>query len=1150
MKKFKLLKLGFLLAILFGASTVFSQLPEDINPINILLDPVATDCGIYNVDLLTQQYINISNISMTLDLGVLAPPAGPWAGIINLHPYLTDPVLGVLTTYVNTAGQLKVSWVAHYDFINNVQKSFTLPDNTVLFTMEFDVNSLWGTSVDLAWDDVLTIDCELSGPDANPIYPDYWNDLHWDIQNQLSIVGAEITDYQCPLNPTGAIDLTVSGGVPPYTFAWTGPNGFTAITEDISGLFPGDYYVTVTDADFCVVNGGPYTVSQIWHPGPREIGGPVPIASTVECATSAVAPTLPVIQDECGTVLQPVGPTMGGTYIDCEGTITFTYVYTDYLNQTLTWVYTYTIEHSTNPAEFGGPVSTGTTIECQVDAIAPTVLPVVKDVCGVTLDAPVPVMSDPVNCGGEITFTYTYLDCAGLPFVWVYTYTILHTTAPAEVGGPVEIASTVECEVDAVAPGTVYQAGFAGDFDPANWTLTNTNGGDGYVDVTGAPANIQLFGANNGTGFGFDNYTVYDITIPIDGNLSFDWDWESFDAYGPYWDPFGYVVDNVFYQLSDGYGPAQQNGSVSINVTAGSMFAFSIFTPDGGDGTSASITNAFLFTSPAFPVVADVCGNILDPVGPAITNNIVDCEGTIAYAYTYTDCANLQYVWTYTYTVDDTEPPTITCPDNVTVFMNDGCTAINVDLGTPDVADNCTANPAYSNDAVEPFAEGTTIVTWTVEDCAGNSATCEQLVTVLRNNLSGTLVYNNIEPFGPDKIMNNVQITLYDDVMTPLATSTTNYTGSYSFPGLCAGTYYVAITNNNKPSGGVNSTDAGQIIVYDNTVYNIEAVRWLAGNTNQPADNVINILDVGKTINNFVYGTPFINDWNYYWAGEMLATNAPPAMPMSATIGDLTTGNYIKKIFAQCTGDFNGNFAPGIMKSASESLTLDYRENILVSSDTEFELPVYAAMDMEVGTISLILNFPADEVEITDVFLTSDPTSPIEYNVKGNELRIGWYTLAPVWLNEGESLITIKMKTSSEEDVHFSLADNDLNELADGNYEVIGNASLVIDIPSTSSLGIGVNLSSEQVDFTSYPNPFKGTTTLTYSLPVDGQVLIEVYNLVGSKVKVAIDETQSAGEYSLNLDASNLQPGVYTAILKLKTSDANVTTRVIKMINR
>jgi len=45
----------------------------------------------------------------------------------------------------------------------------------------------------------------------------------------------------------GSIDLSVSGGVGPFTYSWTGPSGFTATTEDLSGLPYGIYTVTVTD---------------------------------------------------------------------------------------------------------------------------------------------------------------------------------------------------------------------------------------------------------------------------------------------------------------------------------------------------------------------------------------------------------------------------------------------------------------------------------------------------------------------------------------------------------------------------------------------------------------------------------------------------------------------------------------------------------------------------------------------------------------------------------------------------------------------------------------------------------------------------------------------------------------------------------------
>lgn len=66
------------------------------------------------------------------------------------------------------------------------------------------------------------------------------------------VAGATHVDASCFGGSDGSIDLTVTGGVPPYTYAWS--NGASA--QDLSGLTAGNYTVTVTDATGATANSG------------------------------------------------------------------------------------------------------------------------------------------------------------------------------------------------------------------------------------------------------------------------------------------------------------------------------------------------------------------------------------------------------------------------------------------------------------------------------------------------------------------------------------------------------------------------------------------------------------------------------------------------------------------------------------------------------------------------------------------------------------------------------------------------------------------------------------------------------------------------------------------------------------------------------
>ena len=66
----------------------------------------------------------------------------------------------------------------------------------------------------------------------------------------------------------------------------------------------------------------------------------------------------------------------------------------------------------------------------------------------------------------------------------------------------------------------------------------------------------------------------------------------------------------------------------------------------------------------------------------------------------------------------------------------------------------------------------------------------------------------------------------------------------------------------------------------------------------------------------------------------------------------------------------------------------------------------------------------------------------------------------------------------------------------------------------------------------SYPNPFNSSTLIRYDLPAPGFVTLEIYNLLGQKVRTLVAEWKLAGSYQVRWDGTNdagemVESGVY-----------------------
>jgi hypothetical protein len=156
---------------------------------------------------------------------------------------------------------------------------------------------------------------------------------------------------------------------------------------------------------------------------------------------------------------------------------------------------------------------------------------------------------------------------------------------------------------------------------------------------------------------------------------------------------------------------------------------------------------------------------------PTITNSFNDQGGSVladfpigstTIVFTATDFFGNASTCEVAVNVMDGDAPTITCPSNISAetFTND----IELTIGQAVATDNCSDVEVSNNfnatpDATGVFPEGTTVVTYTAVDAAGNTATCdvEVMVTVISAVIEQSVT---IAELWPNPAQNDVTLRL------------------------------------------------------------------------------------------------------------------------------------------------------------------------------------------------------------------------------------------------------------------------------------------------------------------------------------------------------------------------------------------------------
>ena len=78
-----------------------------------------------------------------------------------------------------------------------------------------------------------------------------------------------------------------------------------------------------------------------------------------------------------------------------------------------------------------------------------------------------------------------------------------------------------------------------------------------------------------------------------------------------------------------------------------------------------------------------------------------------------------------------------------------------------------------------------------------------------------------------------------------------------------------------------------------------------------------------------------------------------------------------------------------------------------------------------------------------------------------------------------------------------------------------------------------------------HPNPFNPSTSITFSLANAGRVRLTVYNVLGRRVAVLMDDQLDRGEHDVRFEAADLPSGMY--IVRMETQGLRFTSRILLM---
>lgn len=383
-------------------------------------------------------------------------------------------------------------------------------------------------------------------------------------------------------------------------------------------------------------------------------------------------------------------------------------------------------------------------------------------------------------------------------------------------------------------------------------------------------------------------------------------------------------------------------------------------------------------------------------------------------------------------------------------------------------------------------------------------------------SITGTVRYGNTA-LSP---LSNVWVRAYnattnaavDSVLTPVG-------GAYSLT-LAPGSYVIR-PRSTRSTGGLNATDALFISRHFTSQITLLGVYRTAADVNN--SNTVNSSDALQVSQRF--------------SGILAQFNRGPwtfETPTVTVAPNQATATELKGV---CTGDVNGSWSsPGARTMPTISLERD--GDLDLSAGRKLIVPIRVSESANLGAVSLALSFDPALMNVTAIRMANPAVRATEVgNVVGGEARLAWHDINGLSVRAGDVLAELEVELKSDLNSGLNLQVIDNSELATVEGVVVPHARLWV--PGLAG--------ESKMSLTAYPNPAAEATTLSFELPVSGQLIVRLTDVTGKAVRSLDLGFRSAGRFAETLDMSDLKAGVYFAEVGVVGAEAHTATaRVIR----